>query len=258
YACGFSHFKHHFRAIARHLPYERARQLSQQDPLLLEAAFLQLAGLMPMKNEPPVTHLLRLNALRQNKLDGLKNLSLYWRRIGLRPVNFPERRLAGAALFVARTAREGFVETLHSLWREDLPPTHRRKAFESLFPNAMGFWAEHCTWTGKRLLKPCAPIGPARIRSIIGNVFIPAGLALARREHNRPLEERVYEFFTAFPAEQENHILRTMIPRMFGDCHPTRINFQVQQGLLQVHQDWCESNPSCQNCSILRHLRADS
>mgnify|MGYP003520372778 CR=1 FL=1 len=47
YACGFSKFKQHFRAVARHLPYDRARQLSQQDPMLLECAFLQIAGLLP-------------------------------------------------------------------------------------------------------------------------------------------------------------------------------------------------------------------
>ncbi len=258
YACGFSHFKHHFRAIARHLPYDRARQLAQQDPLLLEAAFLQLAGLMPESLPEPVNHFLRINLLRQNRLGGLKSLSLYWRRAGLRPINFPERRLAGAALFVARTAREGLTETLQSIWHQELSPLRRRKAFEALCPAPMGFWAEHCTWTGKELPKPCSPIGPARIRSIIGNVFIPAGLALARREHNREQEENVYRFFTALPPEQENHILRAMIPRVFGEKHSVKLSFQLQQGLLQIHQDWCESNPSCQNCSLLRHLRGDS
>ena len=47
YACGFSHFKQHFKAIARQLPYERVRQLGQDNALLLEAAMLHISGLFP-------------------------------------------------------------------------------------------------------------------------------------------------------------------------------------------------------------------
>ena len=184
YACGFGHFKHHFRAIARHLPYDRARQLALLDPLLLETAFLQIAGLLP-ENLPQgttaVPHFARLRALRRDHLGGLRSLPLTWRRIGIRPANNPERRLAGAARFFTRTAREGLVDALEKHWRGNEKPLPRRRAFESLFPSATGFWATHCTWTGKKMKTPSAPLGSGRIRSIIGNVFIPAALALARR-----------------------------------------------------------------------------
>lgn len=257
YACGFLPFKHPFRAIARQLPYERARQLALQDPLLLEAAFLQLAGLLPAPCpedtvDPP--HYARLCALRQRHLSGLKSLALAWRRTGVRPVNFPERRLAGAALFLARTAREGLVESLEAIWRGPSSPIERRRRFEALFPKALGFWAAHCTWTGKQMNRESAPIGPARVRSIIGNVFVPAALALARRNHDRDREETVFAFFTALPPEQENRITKTMLPRFFGAGLNPKPTFQLQQGLLQLHQDWCESNPSCRNCSLLAYL----
>jgi hypothetical protein len=259
YACGFSHFKHHFRTIARHLPYERARQLALRDAHLLEAAFLQIAGLLP--NELPegttaVPHFARLRALRRESLSGMRSLPLSWRRVGVRPNNNPERRLAGAARVFTRTAQRGFLESIDLLWRTEQSPLQRRRAFEALFPSASGFWATHCTWSGKKMTRPSAPLGGGRIRSIIGNVFVPASLALARQGRDRRREEAVYALFLALPKEPDNQIIKKMLPRVVGIGAKISINFQRQQGVLQLYQDWCEANPSCQNCSMLRHLAA--
>jgi hypothetical protein len=256
-ACGFSHFKHHFQAIARQLPYERARQLGRQDPLLLETAFLQIAGLLPEalpEGTGVAPHYARLRALRRDHLGGLRSLPLAWKRVGVRPNNNPERRLAGAARFLARHASKGLVETLDDLWREDMKPVARRKAFEALFPAPGGFWAAHCTWTGKKMERANAPLGPGRVRSIIGNVFVPAALAAARRERDRIKEERVFAFFAALPKEPDNSVVRIMAPRVFGEGVKPRENFRMQQGLLQMYQDWCEPNPSCHGCTLLQFL----
>ncbi len=179
---------------------------------------------------------------------------MIWKRVGVRPNNYPERRLAGAALFLARTAKEGLTETLRRLWQEDLTPIRRRKTFEELFPQPIGFWASHCSWTGKKLARPVSPLGRGRVHSIIGNVFVPAALARARRERDRLAEERIFEFFAALPREPENRVVKTMLPRFFSDVKPPNMDFRTQQGLLQVYQDWCEPNPSCRNCSIIPFL----
>ncbi len=256
-ACGYSRYKQHFRVVSQQLPYDRVRQLAGQDAMLVEAACLQLAGLLP--NELPkgtsaVPHFARLRALRRDELGGLRSLPLVWKRLGVRPNNYPERRMAGAARLIARTSKDGLAATLGAIWKTDTKPLERRRMFEALFPRPMGFWADHCSWTGKRLAKPTALIGAARIRSIIGNVFIPYGLALARQHRDLEAEQRVFEFFTAFPKEAENRIVSTMVPRVFGDRPPKRINFQMQQGLLQVYQDHCEPNPSCRNCRMIPYL----
>ncbi len=260
YACGFGHFKHHFRAIARQLPYDRSRQLAQQDPLLLEAALLQIAGLLPdrlPKGTTSAPHYGRLRALRRDHLAGLRRLPLEWRRVGVRPNNNPERRLAGVARFVARTAPLGLSGSLERVWQAEQRPLERRRAFEALFPRATGFWASHCTWTGKRMARASAPIGPGRARSIIGNVFIPAGLALARRDRDREKEERVFAFFAALPKEPGNQIIRAMLPRITEGPGALKMSFRRQQGVLQMYMDWCESNPSCRHCTLLAYLRPE-
>lgn len=260
-ACGFATFKPQFGTVARHFPYERARQLAQEDGLLLEAALLQVAGLLPDgldgDAEPPA-HLERLRELRRTRLPGLGALALDWRRVGVRPVNYPERRMAGAARVVGRTSREGLVGAIGTVWQEDLKPIERRRRFEALFPGAIGFWARRCTWTGKEMKRATAPLGAGRVRSIIGNVFVPLGIALARDKRDRRLEERVLEFFAALPKEPDNHIQKIMLPRLFGTRPAPRLDFRMQQGLLQMYRDWCEPNPSCRNCSVVRNLARDA
>lgn len=258
-ACGYAHFKRQFEAVARALPYDRARQLAQEDGLLLEAAFLQIAGLLPNalpEGTNAVPHFGRLRSLRGQRLEGLRPLPLEWKRVGVRPTNYPERRFAGAAHFLARTAQPGLVDSLEAVWAQDEKPLATRRAFEDLFLAATGFWANHCTWTGKRLAHATAPIGSGRIRSIIGNTFIATGLALARENRDRRREERILAFFAALPKEPDNHIQTVMLPRLFGEAKRPKLDFRTQQGLLQMYRDWCEPNPSCRNCSVVRTLQA--
>lgn len=256
-ACGYSAFKQPFRLIAEQLPYDRARQLARQDPLLLETAFLVLGDLMPesvAENTPAAAHYSRIDTLRKRHLAGLRPLSLKWQLVAVRPTNYPARRLSGAARMIARTATDGLAESLQQIWAENVTATERRKLFAALFPRALGFWADHCSWSGKTLPRPAAPLGASRIHAIIGNVFVPFGLAVARMKRDRVFEEKVSEFFTTLPKETDNHVLRTMLIRLFPGKEPPKLTFRLQQGLMQMYMDWCEPNPSCRNCSVLAGL----
>ena len=254
-ACGYAPFKQQFRAIARALPYDRARQLAQRDPLLLEAALFQIAGLLPPTlpaQTGPVPHHARMTALQSEHLAGLRSLPLVWPRTGIRPNNRPERRLAGAARFLARTAPDGLTGSLIPVWRSGQDDLATRRSFEALFARPTGFWATHYSWTGREM-RAAAPLGAARIRSIIGNVFVVTGLALARAHRDRLLEERVFSFFLALPRETGNAIVNRVLPRLTAP-DTLKMTFRLQQGLLQMHEDWCEPNPSCHNCGLLPHL----
>jgi hypothetical protein len=258
-ACGYSAYKEQFKRIARALPYERARQLAQQSPELLEVALLRIAGLFPLEwrheVEPPLHYLRSLEHLQKN-LPGLKALDLPWQSANCRPANRPERRIAGAARFIIRTADWGLHQKLEMLWRAPMTPVERRRAIEDLFGGATGFWANHCNWQGDSALRPSAPLGGGRIRTIIGNVLVPAALAWAREKNSTLLEDHVYDFFAAMPGETENRIHRAMGQWLFAGEKPFRMTFRQQQGLMQMHQDWCARNPSCRNCTLLAFLRS--
>ena len=259
-ACGYSRYKKAFQLVGEALPYDRARQLARQDPMSLEAAFLRLAGLWPetwtYATAPP-EHYNRIATLLREQLPGLKSLEIVWQRSASRPANGPERRLAGAARFLTRTAGTGLQEQLKAAWRQPMSPLERRRTMEALFGGATGFWANHYTWNGKRVQKPAAPLGEGRIRSIIGNVLIPAALAEAREDTpDAALEKNVYGLFVNLPREPENAIHKRMIQWLALGGRDVKINFRRQQGLLQIHEDWCAHNPSCQNCSVLAYLGA--
>ena len=96
-------------------------------------------------------------------------------------------------------------------------------------------------------------MGTGRVRSIIGNVFVPLALAQARNAGQRSWEDQIFDFYHRLPMEPDNQIYRRMVPRILGDFK-TRFNFQKQQGLLQLHEDWCKTNPSCRNCTLLAYL----
>lgn len=255
-ALGYRIYADVFERLARALPYARAVQLSRQAPFLLEAALLHLAGLLPKsidadQDTPP--HVQRLVTLRDSHLPQLKALDLAWSYGGVRPNNYPGRRIAGLANVLGRVARDGFVETLDRLWKSYDDPITLRRAFEDLFPGAMGFWATHYRLDRKAMPKGSAPVGTGRVRSIIGNVFVPLALARARMAGQRSWEEQILAFYEQMPMEPDNQIYKRMQPRILGD-HKFRFGFQEQQGVLQIHEDWCKANPSCRNCSLLAYL----
>lgn len=257
-ACGYSAYKEHFQEIARALPYDRARQLAQQMPDLLEVALLRIAGLLPEKwpheTEPPLYYTRCAEALQEH-LPGLGTLNLNWRKQNTRPANSPERRLAGAARFLTRTADYGLQKKLEMMWRTPMSPMERRQAIEAYFGSAVGFWANHCSWQGESMPCPSAPLGKGRIHTIIGNVLVPSALAWAREQNSTLLEDHLYDFYNVLPGEPENRVHRAMRQWLFAGEKPFRMTFGQQQGLMQIHQDWCSRNPSCRNCTLLLFLR---
>lgn len=253
-ACGYSAYKEAFHLLARRLTYARVRELAQSDPMLLEAAMFVGADLMPETAPQDHGYWDRMDKFRKTRLTGIIPMPVLWTRKGVRPVNYPERRLCGAARLLSRTADTGLLEAVDHVWRQELTPGQRCTAFAALFPNRLGFWGNHCTWNGKAMRTSVAPIGEARIFSIIGNVFVPMAIALARTQNDRLREERVLEFFHAMPGESENRTVKRMALRLYGSGHRLKVGFAQQQGMLQMFHDYCGQNPSCRNCGLLRQL----
>lgn len=252
-ALGYRPFAERFERLAVALPYDRARQLIHQEAWLLESALLHLAGLLPRDHAATHRHGERLLALREQHLPQLTRLPIDWPLAGVRPNNHPARRIAALAHFMGRVSRDGLCATLDRLWKSHDEPLPLRQAFEALFPGAMGFWATHYTLDGKTQKKATAPAGTGRVRSIIGNVFVPLALARARSSGQRSWEDQIWHFYRSMPMEPDNQIYRRMVPRILGD-HKLRFRYQTQQGLLQLHEDWCKTNPSCRHCALLAYL----
>lgn len=251
-ALGYKHNGWPMRRVA-----ELAVNLSADDPFVWEARLLGLAGLLPI--QPPAqptgaAHLKRLWDCWWRERDRWTELILppaVWRRSGVRPANHPQRRLALAA----RWRSEGTLPARLQTWLVAELPSGRKAAtalLERLQPPAEpgGFWSRH--WTLRSIPgKGVRPfLGPGRTTDLAVNVVLPWLLARAQTGGDAGLVRRVEERYFAWPAGQDNALLRQARMRLFGGPTP-RIprTAAAQQGLLQIVRDFCEpAGPLCGNC----------
>lgn len=147
-----------------------------------------------------------------------------WNRIGLRPWNQPERRLADAAAAFTSTPIMGLSAV------SDFSAASCRAMVTSM----CGSRAEGVGCMGR-----------GRAAAILANVIVPYAMA----------EERIAEPPAWLPPEDISQPVRLTAFRLFGrDHNPAAIyskNGLLIQGLLQIHRDFClRTHPDCGECRL--------
>lgn len=142
-----------------------------------------------------------------------------WNRIGIRPNNQPERRLANAAELIANTPLMEYVD-------------------------ATDFSREGCR---KMVGEMCRGhyLGKGRAAAILANIIVPFALA----------EARMKEIPEWMPAEDVSSPVRITARRLFGrDHNPASCyagNGLFIQGLIQIRRDCCLNfHPFCEQCCL--------
>jgi len=91
-------------------------------------------------------------------------------------------------------------------------------------------------------------IGEDRVAVILANAVVPFFLAYARRRGDAELEKVLYRLFLVLPGEGPNWRTRFMTQRLMP-LRPLPRSLRTQQGLIQIHQDFCTSFESgCGDC----------
>ena len=102
-------------------------------------------------------------------------------------------------------------------------------------------------------------MGTDRAHTIVINALLPVLLYQARRDGERPFEEALHRFFAAYPSLPGTSVSRMMSLRLFG--RPEKEvkllrSARRQQGLYQLHADFCNSDHlTCANCPLARLLQ---
>ncbi len=166
-----------------------------------------------------------------------------WRLGGSRPTNHPQRRLAALAAIV-----RGWPRVRAILTAKD-PTTAAQTVLGGV---SDPFWEHHFTLTSARQTRPIALLGSSRIAEILANVIYPAVFS------RRPAAWRQY---VQLPAELTNRRVETAAARLFGGNAVFRravpATVAVQQGLLQVYEDFCLRDASdCARCTFPERVRA--
>lgn len=255
---------------SRHLDFEERVECVQ-------AILLHVAGLTPRTGADQ-------DALSTETLEYLNRLNRHWSEVsgyfadrlipptrrwhgGVRPVNFPERRLAGIARFVVRHSRgqDLFTPFLEKVLLM-LPDSNAVKAFnkclkqvEQLFvvEEPADFWSRRYSFASKQAPVPMSLIGDSRARSTVFNSMLPMMILYARQKRDGTLEQKLWAWFEVFPSLESNNIIRFMCYRLFGnDARGSSLihNEMMQQGLFQVFHSCCNNNErDCTQCLFLKN-----
>jgi hypothetical protein len=245
-------------------PHERVR--------LIEAILYHVANLVPGREstEP-------LDELSQTYLDSLNR---HWSRVagyfadriipatrrwnsGIRPVNFPWRRLAGVAHLIAQRLDRGLVASILDLLWQSAPARLDRKSVKHaadrlaaiLSVEADHYWTHRYVWGGKIAAHPQSLIGDGQARSILFNAVLPVALLWARRTGDASREAIVFALWRHFPRLPENQIVRLMRDRLFGDAERFAGLLATEhrnQALFQIFNDCCNNRMSdCSQCTLV-------
>jgi len=251
-ALGYKENKLPFTLIAQRLPLNLLREKPDESEALLfgVAGFLETPDLDVYKRSTR-EYVRQLWDRWWPHRDAMQRMILpakVWRMSGTRPVNHPQRRLAGLAMI----AREwpSFRRCLSKAVHGDQPspsfgvastPTATVADFFNHLEHP--FWNFHYTLTSGAASRKMALIGESRIAEILANVLFPFWLA-------DDLE--IWPAYAQLPARLSNRRLETGATRLFGNDSRRKQFLETvahQQGLLQIYEDFCmQDNSDCAQC----------
>ena len=239
-ALGYKENKLPFTLIAQRLPLNLLREKPDESEALLfgVAGFLEAPDLGVFKGATRKYVRMLWDRWWPHR-DAMQRMILpskVWRLSGTRPLNHPQRRLAGLAMIGRDWA--GLRRMLGKAGG-----TPAATAAEFFSGNDHPFWNFHYTLTSGAASKKMALIGESRIAEILANVLFPFWLA-------DDLE--IWPAYAQLPARLSNRRLETAATRLFGNDSRRKQFLETvahQQGLLQIYEDFCmQDNSDCAQC----------
>jgi hypothetical protein len=171
---------------------------------------------------------------RRAEFERLRIPRTLWKLGGQRPMNHPQRRLAALAQMVRHWPK---IRAL----RQRCDPAGINDFFATLTDE---FWDFHYTVSSKTSPRPMALVGESRVTEMLANVFFPFAYA---EDSSRWIG------FKNLPATLANQRVEVAAIRLFGpDSTRAQLflrNAALQQGLLQIYEDFCLNDASdCEKC----------
>lgn len=277
-ALGFTGNRMPFWQLARLAPVERLRQAlvhQRATPLHLQAILFGVAGFLShwqanLKGTTPegcsyINSLLALwepvSSLFPEQLD-----ERHWRTVGIRPANFPQRRIAAAGHLLLGLTQGSlmdlFLAPLRALSAEAprtvLQRCHRELGHTLQVVGEADFWRHRYTINGPWHDRGIDLLGSGRATTMVVDVLLPVAAALARLGHEAISLAAVRALFLVHPRLPSNDLTREMMRQFFGaDRRRAAVVDSAcrQQALIQLYRDFClNEQETCQECAFPRLL----
>ncbi len=242
----------------QNLAESKAQWLRDADSAFeIQARLLGISGLLPADltraQKASDTFLRRAWDVWWRERDEFSNCTLprtVWKFHGLRPANHPQRRLALAAHWLTAKNPVAKIEDWISVPMADRKlPASLHKIFQV---ESDEFWSWHWTFNSVRMTRPQPLLGEARATDLAVNVVLPWLWIRAQEGGNGKILREVEQRFFAWPAAEDNSVLKLARQRLLGTAKASSLKGAAQQqGLMQIVRDFCEhSNAVCSGCQF--------
>ena len=275
---GYKNNKEPFLKLASLMPLKEIRNLVPEDAqvqekkIYIQALLLGMAGLLPQYNNSKTNYdneTMEYIKAVENKWNAIKTkigqipmIKNDWTYAGIRPANYPERRIVAIANILSESPSCGIFRRILSVFQKIEDYKDEQKVIKGIIDEIQSifldvhepYWSYHYKPGGKKLEKPQKLIGNDRALTIFVNVIIPVFLAYARRHNDIKLEKILHLAYRNYTPPSTTSVTRFMLNRIMGK---PKISNKVinsarrQQGLYQIFKDFCENNNiSCNKCAL--------
>jgi hypothetical protein len=253
-ALGYSANKLPAAQLAERLPWPLIQRVGREPrgEQRLRALLLGAAGLLPSQRGLPCESdepaaLERLWAELRSELDRPPLPATTWTLRGVRPENWPVRRLVGGAALLAGWAK---LRLPRDLLEPVLERRQRPAALAELFrARAEGdYWQRHYDFGSPTRGQRPWQVGRPRAAEIVVNVLLPFAYAYGRGNDRAELAASALLAYRALPSGPWNRPALAMATQLFGpEGRRVCRTAARQQGLLHLFRRWCEER-RCDVC----------
>ena len=171
-----------------------------------------------------------------------------WRTAGIRPANFPQRRIAAAGYWLSSLMQQSLMDFCLApirLLAGQASPAQLRRCVHELAQRLRidgddDFWCRRYSIDGPELNRPVDLLGRGRATTMVVDVLLPAAAALAQLGFEAIDLETVRALYACHPRLPANEVTREMVRQFFGSdrSRAAIVNSACrQQALLQLYQE---------------------
>ncbi|MDM1292884.1 DUF2851 family protein [Sphingobacterium sp. N143] len=223
-----------FQELGEKLPFQ-VLQKYRFDPFKIEALFFGISGLLPRDHPDEYTRQLIDEFDYQKAIHDLVVINGNWKKLRMRPYNFPELRVAQlAALFSGKSLSLSKILDVEGI-------EEARSLFELNTLN--DYWRDHFSFTGPTRTKHAGKIGKGTIDVLIINVIVTFLFAYGKYYGIEKYMDKAIRFLELLPVE------RNVIIEKFKEYGWPVQNASQSQSLLQLKKWYCDKK-QCLNCRI--------
>ncbi len=251
-ALGYSRNTKPFEELAISLAPGFLNQLKSRHGITVQQAYLLgTAGLLPYQRQQK-----RIRDREAMKLERLwQSLGMNqtmdetdWQFAGVRPHNFPVRRLIALSHILHRYSQSKLPHKILKLATQAPLSSGHLFLERNLVVRTNGYWAIHFDF-GVATKASSALLGRSKVAELIINVILPFTYAWADMSGEAGLREKAGYLFGNYPRLADNEITRHMRHQLhLRDL--SDIFLIHQQGLIHIFNAYCREG-NCQKCPIV-------